>query len=98
MRCDVWTDAFYSVNSVWENSPASSAGLKTGDRILAFGSINRSNNALDKTALPALVTNSEGRTVTVIVHRTGSNGGGDGGGNLKLTLIPQKWSGKGLLG
>ena len=82
-------DAFFLVDQVFEDSPAQSAGLRIGDKVVQFGSIVKSNNSKD--AMRAVVANSVGRGVRVVVYRVGE-------GMVALQLIPQRWSGQGLLG
>ena len=82
-------DAFFLVDQVFEDSPAQSAGLRIGDKVVQFGSIVKSNNSKD--AMRAVVSNSVGRGVRVVVYRVGE-------GMVTLQLIPQRWSGQGLLG
>ena len=82
-------DAFFLVDQVFEDSPAQSAGLRIGDRVLQFGSVVRSTNS--KEAMRGVVANSVGRGVRVVVYRVGE-------GMVTLQLIPQRWNGQGLLG
>ena len=82
-------DAFFLVDQVFEDSPAQSAGLRIGDKVLQFGSVVKANNTKD--AMRAVVGNSVGRGVRVVVYRVGE-------GLVVLQLIPQRWSGQGLLG
>ncbi|KAF7590415.1 putative 26S proteasome regulatory subunit [Aspergillus hancockii] len=85
---------FAKVNSVAVASPADQAGLKTGDNIRNFGSVNWVNHErLSKVA--ELVQQNEGRTLIVKVARQ------DGGNatELELELVPRRdWGGRGLLG
>ena len=82
-------DAFFLVDQVFEDSPAQSAGLHIGDKVLQFGSVTKDNNSKD--AMRGVVSNSVGRGVRVVVYRVGD-------GLVTLQLIPQRWSGQGLLG
>eukprot|EP00118_Oscarella_pearsei_P000764 m.5734 g.5734 ORF g.5734 m.5734 type:complete len:203 (+) comp13982_c0_seq1:40-648(+) len=80
---------FLDVNVVSENSPASLSGLKVGDQVVEFGSINESNfKSLQD--IGELVKNSEGRKMWIKVVRNT--------GELRLGLVPKKWQGRGLLG
>ena len=72
-----------------DDGPAAVAGLRVGDRILQFGSVNRRNNS--KESMRAVVANSVGRNVRVVVWRVGE-------GVVELMMRPQPWSGHGLLG
>jgi len=79
---------FLMVERVWPNSPAEEAGLAVQDKIVKFGSINKSN--LDQTAMKRIVIHSKGKPLEVIVRRKGKL--------EKITLTPKVWSGQGLLG
>lgn len=85
---------FARVNSVAVASPADQAGLKTGDKIRNFGSVNWINHErLSKVA--ELVQQNEGRTLIVKVARQD----GDNTTDLDLELVPRRdWGGRGLLG
>ena len=83
------SDAFFLVDSVSADGPASVAGLRVGDRVLQFGSVIRRNNS--KESMRAVVTNSVGRGLRVLVWREGE-------GVVELRLRPQQWAGQGLLG
>jgi len=82
-------NAFYLVDKIFENSPANICGLKTGDKILQFGSVVKSNKT--PKAVQDVVANSVGRPVKVTVYRVGE-------GIKEVYLTPQKWEGKGMLG
>ncbi|CAE1163060.1 PSMD9 [Acanthosepion pharaonis] len=81
--------AFAKVDKVEPGSPASKANLQIGDEILRFGSIQHKNfeNLQD---VGKVVQYSIGKTISVSVLRDGKE--------IRLTLIPNKWSGRGLLG
>jgi len=83
--------AFAIVNTVTPNSPAETAGLKAGDRILQFGDANwRNHEKLAKVA--QIVGRSEGRRIEVVVAREQQ-------GVLTLGLVPRRdWGGRGTLG
>ncbi|KAE8324648.1 hypothetical protein BDV39DRAFT_180286 [Aspergillus sergii] len=85
---------FARVNSVAAASPADQAGLKPGDKIRSFGTINWINHErLSKVA--ESVQQNEGRTLIVKVLR---QDGGDAT-ELNLELVPRRdWGGRGLLG
>ncbi|BAE57632.1 unnamed protein product [Aspergillus oryzae RIB40] len=85
---------FARVNSVAAASPADRAGLKPGDKIRSFGTINWINHErLSKVA--ESVQQNEGRTLIVKVLR---QDGGDAT-ELDLELVPRRdWGGRGLLG
>jgi 26S proteasome non-ATPase regulatory subunit 9 len=85
---------FAKVNSVVENSPAQTAGLKAGDLIRNFGYVNYGNHdSLRKVA--ECVQGNEGQNILVKVSRTSAGGTQE----LRLTLVPRRdWGGRGLLG
>ncbi|XP_065846250.1 26S proteasome non-ATPase regulatory subunit 9-like [Oscarella lobularis] len=80
---------FLKVNLVSENSPASVCELKVGDCVLEFGSIN-AENFRSLQDVGELVKNSEGTKVWIKILRDGEE--------IRLGLIPKKWSGRGFLG
>ncbi|KAJ7323374.1 26S proteasome non-ATPase regulatory subunit 9 [Desmophyllum pertusum] len=81
--------AFLRVDSVAEGSPSSQAGLKIGDHILKFGSISGENfNGLQDIA--SVVQHSKGIPVSITVEREERT--------QTLSLTPNTWSGRGLLG
>ncbi|XP_022806548.1 26S proteasome non-ATPase regulatory subunit 9-like isoform X1 [Stylophora pistillata] len=81
--------AFLRVDSVADGSPSSQAGLKVGDYILKFGSINAGNfhSLVD---IASVVQHSKGRPMSVTVKR--------GEKSQIISLTPNIWSGQGLLG
>ncbi|XP_033641089.1 26S proteasome non-ATPase regulatory subunit 9-like [Asterias rubens] len=80
---------FASIDLVSEGSPAANAGLLVGDEIIEFGSICTSNfKSLQDIA--TVVRHSQGRSVRVVTLREGKE--------VPLSLKPQTWSGRGLLG
>lgn len=82
-------EAFLRVDSVAEGSPSSQAGLKVGDRIIKFGSISGENfNGLQDIA--SVVQHSKGIPMSVTVERQQRT--------QTLSLTPNTWSGRGLLG
>ncbi|KAI9189108.1 putative 26S proteasome regulatory subunit [Blastocladiella emersonii ATCC 22665] len=83
------TRPFARVNAVSPDSPASAAGLKRGDHILGFGSLDATNHDSLKALLP-LVAAHENRALAIIVQRESET--------LTLSLTPRKWGGRGLLG
>lgn len=88
---------FARIAQVAAGSPAETAGLKPNDLLVKFGSISCDNfHKLQDVA--AIVSHSKGAKVALAVTR---NANGTGSGEWKvvdLTLIPQTWSGRGLLG
>ncbi|RAL07407.1 putative 26S proteasome non-ATPase regulatory subunit Nas2 [Aspergillus homomorphus CBS 101889] len=87
---------FARVNSVVPGSPADQAGLKAGDTVRNFGSVDWLNHErLSKVA--QVVQQSEGRPVTVVITRKEPNSANIIELNLELT--PRRdWGGRGLLG
>ncbi|XP_016411494.1 26S proteasome non-ATPase regulatory subunit 9-like isoform X1 [Sinocyclocheilus rhinocerous] len=80
---------FALVDAVTQGSPAFQAGLRVGDEIIEFGSINTQNfrNLRD---VASVVQHSEGKSIRVGVIRSGQE--------EHLNLTPKQWSGRGLLG
>ena len=79
-----WGGPFALVTDVAEGSPAAAAGLKVGDQICELG------GALEVTDVARVVGEFEGRPLRLEVLRQGAE--------EKLELVPQQWSGAGLLG
>ncbi|KAL0475737.1 26S proteasome non-ATPase [Neurospora intermedia] len=92
---EVLEQPFAKVNSVVDNSPAATAGLKAGDLIRSFGYVNRSNHdGLRKVA--ECVQGNEGQNILVKVSRSTA---GTRTQELRLTLTPRRdWGGRGMLG
>jgi len=88
-------EPFYVVQSVSADSPAEVGGLRPGDLVLAFGSVRKENKSAS--TMSNVVTSSIGRAITVIVRRPAQDGQGEA--QIKeIRIIPQQWSGRGLLG
>ncbi|XP_061623982.1 26S proteasome non-ATPase regulatory subunit 9 [Phyllopteryx taeniolatus] len=86
---DTLPPAFARVDAVTQGSPASAAGLKVGDEVIEFGSVNTGNfQSLHNIA--SVVQHSEGKPLRVTVVR--------GGQRAYMSLTPQRWSGQGLMG
>mmetsp|Transcript_47345 Transcript_47345/g.153854 ORF Transcript_47345/g.153854 Transcript_47345/m.153854 type:complete len:431 (-) Transcript_47345:154-1446(-) len=84
-----------TVGNVYPGSPAATAGLRTGDSIIAFGPLLHAGfRGVSESIVPA-VKASVGRPIDVVVVRMGE---GAQVQQLALTLTPQTWSGGGLLG
>merc|ERR1712129_675626 len=79
----------YVIDSIFENSPSRAAGLKTGDRVLKFGSMTESNHSAQ--LMRDIVRQSVDKEIPVIVLRNPE-------GFCSLKLVPRKWDGKGLIG
>ncbi|SLM36820.1 gtp-binding nuclear protein gsp1 ran [Lasallia pustulata] len=83
---------FARVNSVVAGSPADDAGLRAGDRIRRFGSVDWINHEkLSKVA--EIVQRNEGRSIIVKVVRI--VGESPASQELQLTLVPRRnWGGR----
>ncbi|XP_076021285.1 26S proteasome non-ATPase regulatory subunit 9 [Genypterus blacodes] len=80
---------FARVDAVTPGSPACGAGLRVGDGVVEFGSVNTGNfQSLQNIA--SVVQHSEGKPLRVLVIREDQR--------VQMSLTPQKWSGRGLLG
>ncbi|KAI5843940.1 26S proteasome non-ATPase regulatory subunit 9 [Morchella snyderi] len=86
---------FAKVNTVVPGSPAAEAGMRPGDLIKRFGTVNALNHSrLSRVA--ELVTQDEGRPVNVLLSRKDDSGTEV---NIHVSLTPRKdWGGRGLLG
>lgn len=85
---------FALVDIVSPESPAHTAGLKVGDRIVAIGAVSlRAFPTPRETmaALPGLLNQHVNQSLDVIVER-------EGGQVVTLALVPKRWSGTGVLG
>uniref|UniRef100_A0A8C6TXD6 26S proteasome non-ATPase regulatory subunit 9 n=1 Tax=Neogobius melanostomus TaxID=47308 RepID=A0A8C6TXD6_9GOBI len=80
---------FARVDAVTAGSPAHTAGLRVGDEVIEFGSVN-SYNFQNLQNVASVVQHSEGKALRVVVVRSGQRS--------PMTLTPQRWSGRGLLG
>ncbi|XP_032899126.1 LOW QUALITY PROTEIN: 26S proteasome non-ATPase regulatory subunit 9 [Amblyraja radiata] len=81
--------AFAKVDTVSPGSPASMSGLQVGDEIIEFGSVN-TRNFQNLQNIAKVVQHSEGKPISITVTRNGQN--------VHISLTPQQWSGRGLLG
>ncbi|KAL7392049.1 hypothetical protein ABVT39_018809 [Epinephelus coioides] len=80
---------FARVDAVTQGSPASGAGLRVGDEVIEFGSVN-TGNFQNLQNIASVVQHSEGKPLHVTVIRDGQK--------AQMSLTPQRWSGRGLLG
>ena len=89
---------FAKIELVMVNSPAKEAGLKKGDKIVKFGTIDHSNHRMLR-ALGEIVSNShmDGAAINLDVLRPPESGIGKDR-NVILKLRPRQWSGQGLVG
>ncbi|KAM4616224.1 26S proteasome non-ATPase regulatory subunit 9 [Polymixia lowei] len=81
--------AFARVDAVTQGSPACRAGIGVGDEIIEFGSVN-TGNFQNLQNIASVVQHSEGKPLRVSVIRSGQR--------AQMSLTPQRWSGRGLLG
>ena len=88
-NADVAAVPFALVESVAGAGPASAAGLMVGDQVLRFGTVHAGNHDQLR-SLARLTQRSEGGSIDLIVRRAAEP--------VSLTLVPQRWSGPGLLG
>ena len=86
---------FAKVNSIAGSSPAETAGLQGGDKIVKFGYVNWANH--EKLARVAQVVQAnEGREIQIRLQRTGADAASQ---TLDLVLTPRhNWGGRGMLG
>jgi 26S proteasome non-ATPase regulatory subunit 9 len=80
---------FARINAVAPHSPAATAGLMEGDLVLRFGSVEHDSH-LSTIAEIVPATAEMNGSLTVVVLR--------GVDRLELTLKPQPWEGRGMLG
>ncbi|XP_001635592.2 26S proteasome non-ATPase regulatory subunit 9 [Nematostella vectensis] len=86
---DVNLTPFLRVESVTPHSPAAKAGLEVGDNILKFGSLSAQNfQGLQNIA--SVVQHSKGIPLHVTIQREDKR--------KNISLTPNTWPGKGLLG
>ncbi|GCC24022.1 hypothetical protein chiPu_0002421, partial [Chiloscyllium punctatum] len=81
--------AFAKVDTVSPGSPAHISGLQVGDEIIEFGSVN-TQNFQNLQNIATVVQHSEGNPLNITVIRNGQT--------VHMSLSPQRWSGRGLLG
>ena len=87
------SEPFATVDEVSPGGPAAAAGLRVGDAILRFGTVHAANHQKLR-ALAQVVGASIGQPVRVAVRRAM----GAGTTTLELLLVPEPWSGAGMLG
>ncbi|XP_070759799.1 26S proteasome non-ATPase regulatory subunit 9 isoform X1 [Enoplosus armatus] len=80
---------FARVDAVTQGSPACGAGLRVGDEVIEFGSVN-TENFQNLQNIASVVQHSEGKPLRVTVIRDGQK--------AQMSLTPKRWSGRGLLG
>merc|ERR1712157_363564 len=95
------TVPFALIDEVTPGSPAFNAGLKEGDTLLRFGSINHTNHSNFRAIAELLpIAASENRSISVSVRRKSMELGGVAEVIKTETFefTPRTWSGRGLLG
>ncbi|KAJ8415525.1 hypothetical protein AAFF_G00425050 [Aldrovandia affinis] len=80
---------FARVDNITQGSPASQSGLQVGDEIIEFGSVN-TGNFKNLQNIASVVQHSEGKLLSISVLRSDEK--------VRLSLTPQRWTGRGLLG
>lgn len=78
---------FAVIDELAEGSPAAAAGLQLHDQLCSFGGVTRQTPGTLQAVASLL---HEGQAVEAVVLRHGAP--------LVLSLTPQKWAGRGLLG
>jgi len=84
-----------TVGTVYLNSPAQTAGLRSGDSLVAFGAVQHADFASVAESIVPLVKASVGKPIDCVVVRLDEASGVH---QVALTLTPKSWSGAGLLG
>ncbi|CAM1302412.1 PSMD9 (predicted) [Pycnogonum litorale] len=77
------------VDEISHGSPADDAGLKIGDEIISFGSVNW-DNFQNMKSIADIVQHSVEKKIKLTIKR--------GDSTVNVTLTPKSWSGRGLLG
>jgi len=85
-----------TVGTVYPQSPAAQAGLRTGDSVVAFGPVQHEEYKGVSESIVPVVKASVGKPIDVVVVRIDDTSSQVQ--QAQLTLTPQKWSGAGLLG
>ncbi|XP_058983920.1 26S proteasome non-ATPase regulatory subunit 9-like [Musca domestica] len=78
------------ITHVDAGSPAERAGLRSQDRIAEFGSVNADNFNKQLSTIGSIVSHKRDQRIPLKVLRNNEI--------LDIVLIPQRWSGNGLLG
>ena len=71
--------------------------MRVGDMVLLFGGVSAANHG-DLRAVGEVVAASVQQPVAVTVLRSNGSADGSRGDELQLSLVPQPWAGRGLLG
>lgn len=84
------------VDEILPGSPAERAGLRDGDRLLAFGTVSALTHLNPLAEVPAVVKHhyqsgaGGSKAIPVVVRRRGEM--------VSLRLVPETWEGRGLIG
>ncbi|KAK9830275.1 hypothetical protein WJX72_010756 [[Myrmecia] bisecta] len=78
------------VDEVSPDSPASTAGIRLGDQLVSFGDVSWRDGQSELKAVAAELQASENQAVPAAFLRQGHL--------VTLSLTPQRWAGRGLLG
>jgi len=84
-----------TVGTVYLNSPAQTAGLRSGDSLVAFGAVQHADFTSVAESIVPLVKASVAKPIDCVVVRLDEASGVH---QVALTLTPKSWSGAGLLG
>ena len=84
-----------AVGTVYVASPAATAGLATGDSVVAFGRVQHGSFKSVAESIVPIVKESVGKPIDVVVVRMDAQAQVQ---HIQLTLTPQNWKGAGLLG
>jgi 26S proteasome non-ATPase regulatory subunit 9 len=82
---------FAILDQILPGSPAQTAGIQEGDKLVQFGHINYLSSGV-MTAVARLVGDSLNSPIAIVVRRSAI------GELTNLTLTPKPWGGRGLLG
>ena len=93
------------LDEVLPGSPAATAGIQENDLLVKFGTITSTTESC-LSSIAQLVGRSANQPIAIVVQRASTSGGSaaDTSGasvkveNVELTITPQPWGGRGLLG
>ena len=85
-------EAFLKVEQVVEGSPAYRGGLRNHDLILRMGTVTATNFSGNLSTISNLLSGYQGQVIGLEVSREECDR------PIRLSLTPQLWSGRGLLG
>ena len=84
---------FAIINEILKDSPAESAGLLDGDKLVEFENLNLSNCSNPINKLPDIVQKNFNSQIKIKIIRAN-----DPDTNIELYVIPKVWGGRGLIG